>query len=184
MREVNNIGKYEEKIYERFEGQFSSVKSMIKYLDSFGEKSNNAYELDAVRVANELQTSLDITQEAQSAKSLDNLRELSSRARKLKFNQGEPLGIINERIVLLEEKEDQERNKEEENARRRQAYTERQLAEQIARDEKNAERLAEEAIARREELEERKRQGELKRQEKQEQRIRIRETGEGESPDF
>lgn len=96
------IGGYQEEIFQRAERQFRTMDAMLGWLSSFKEKPGNAYEKDAVLVAEELQTSIEITQKARESRSPKELLTLSTEANKLKFNQDEPLGSINDRIRELE----------------------------------------------------------------------------------
>lgn len=96
------MGKYSEDVYRRAEKQFKTVDEMIGWLSSFEEKPGNEYEKDAVKVAEVLQRSKEISREAEESTSLIQLGNLSDEANKLKFNQDEPLGIINDRIRIIE----------------------------------------------------------------------------------
>jgi len=96
------MGKYSEEVYRRAEKQFKNVEEMIGWLSSFKEKQGNAYEQDAVLVAEDLQRGKEISREAEESNSLIQLNNLSSEANNLKFNQDEPLGLINDRIRIIE----------------------------------------------------------------------------------
>ena len=93
------MGKYEESVYGRSEKQFRTVEEQIGWLSSFEEKPGNEYEKDAVKVAGELQRSLDMISEAESSTSLDELDNLSSEAKTLKFNEEKPLEVVKNRIT-------------------------------------------------------------------------------------
>jgi hypothetical protein len=103
------MGKYEEKIYERAEMRFGSIEKQIEWLKSFGGMyGGNEYELAAVGVGEDLEQGLIIQEKAESAKSLEELNDLSKQANKLKFNRGETLGAINTRISDFEEEREQQ----------------------------------------------------------------------------
>jgi vacuolar-type H+-ATPase subunit I/STV1 len=78
------MGKYEEAIYDRFEQKFSSVKTMTEYLDSFGGRGGgNAYELDALRVAERIRAVDRIEGEIVSTKEYDDLEKLKRETKSL-----------------------------------------------------------------------------------------------------
>jgi hypothetical protein len=104
---------YEEEIFTRSEKQFSRDEDRIEWLSSFGGKGGgNAYELAALKVGGELQSSLNITSEAKKSTSLSELQSLSVQASKLKFGKDEPLGIINDRIERIAKEEAEQQLKE------------------------------------------------------------------------
>lgn len=96
------MGKYEESVYGRSEKKFKSVEEQIGWLSSFADRAGNEYEQDAVKVAEDLQKGLEISQEANETRSLRELGKLSTKANSLVFRKDEPLGTINERIRILE----------------------------------------------------------------------------------
>lgn len=103
-----------EEVFERVERKFTDIQQQIGWLSSFEEKPGNEYEKDAVKVAEELQRSLEIVSEAESSKSVEELEDLSSEAKKLKFNKDKPVEIVTKRIteVILEKIETLEDIKE------------------------------------------------------------------------
>jgi hypothetical protein len=70
------MGKYESEIYGRAEHQFKSVDAMIGWLSSFAGKKGNAYESDAVKVAERLQNISSFEGEIKSAKEYDDLQKI------------------------------------------------------------------------------------------------------------
>lgn len=86
-----------EEIFQRSEKKFSSIEEQIGWLSSFDEKKGNAYEKDAVKVATELQRSIQIVNEAKSSSSVKELDDLSVEANNLKFNKENPIEIIDTR---------------------------------------------------------------------------------------
>jgi len=96
------MGKYEEEVYQRAERQFKDMQAMLGWLSSFKAKPGNDYERDAVKVAEDLQRGIEITQEVRQVRSFKRLGTLSSEAETLKFNRDEPLGRINEQVRILE----------------------------------------------------------------------------------
>jgi len=100
------MSKYAEEVYGRAEFQFKDVKAQISWLASFDDKTGK-YAEEAVGVANELQNSLDIVNQADDAINLKELRSLTTKANKLDYGKDEPLGKINDRIRILEGEADE-----------------------------------------------------------------------------
>lgn len=91
-----------EAIFERAERKFTNIQQQLGWLSSFKDRPGNAYEKDAVLVAEDLQRGINISEEAKTSRSIRRLGTLSEEAGGLKFNKDEPLGTINERIRVLE----------------------------------------------------------------------------------
>lgn len=119
-----------EAVFERAERQFSTIDQQIGWLSSFKDKPGNAYEKDAVKVAEQLETAVELTNRAESANSLSVLKSLSSEANNLKFGKDEPLSTINDRIRVLEGEAEEAKQQ----IREAQQLQERQKAEERLRE--------------------------------------------------
>ena len=102
-------GKYEEEIYSRAEHQFADVQAQLGWLSSFKGKPGNAYEKDAVLVAESLQRSIEIGTQAKEAEAdVDKLRGLSTELGKLKFKDSAIEDVINSSLSTAENVEKEE----------------------------------------------------------------------------
>ena len=95
------MGKYEEDVYGRAEFQFKNIDGQISWLASFDDKTG-AYAEAAVKVANELATSVKLIEEAKETKTIRSLGNIETKANKITYGNEEVLVEINERTRILE----------------------------------------------------------------------------------
>lgn len=109
------MGDYFEEIWDRAETQFSSRGRMIAWLSSFENPARgaNAYTNDAVSLRNSLVSAEKIQDDVSSARTLRQVKSIQDDANSLiiKDLRDESLGLINDRIRVLEGEAEEEKAK-------------------------------------------------------------------------